>query len=339
MKIQRKSFIMMLLLILFSGCNEITVTTKVNKDGSFTRFITVKGEKTSIDKQSLPYPTDSTWTKTLMPDSTDTTKFVLVYTKNFKNSKALNREIGADTSWFKHLKRQVEIRKGFGFFFSYLTFKETYHAPEIFNRLNYKDFLSQEDILFFSGKKIPVTRDDSIKFEKASEHVEDFFAEEFAAEIIAILQDGIGRVNDSSLRAEQVVQFKDTIKESVGDYLFKSKSYTGLLKTLTGNPAFIKLDSLQPPLFEEFNHKANLFLAMILMQEFAQTVEMPGVITATNSTHISGNKVSWEISSNRFYFSDYEMVAESRVVNTWAFLVTGLIVFGLLFLILIKAWK
>ena len=339
MKIPRKPFLIMLLLIVFSGCNEITVTTRVNKDGSFTRLITVKGEKTSIDRQILPYPVDSTWAKELLPDSTDTTKYVLSYTKKFRNSAQLNREISSDTSWFRRLNRNIEVKKGFGFFFSYLVYKETYHAPIIFNRLNYKDFLSHEDILFFSGEKIPVSKDDSVKFNNASQKVDDFFSETFTAEIMLILQDGIKRLNDPSLSADQVITFKDSIKNMSGEHLLKGESFIDLYKDLTGNPAVEKLNEIQPPIFDDFYKKAHLFISITLMEDFVQTIEMPGIITATNSTLVSGNKVNWEISSNRCFFTDYEMMVESRVINTWAFVVTGLVVLGLLVLLIFKAWK
>ena len=72
------------------------------------------------------------------------------------------------------------------------------------------------------------------------------------------------------------------------------------------------------------------------MVEYDIEVEMPGLITATNSTQLLGNTVSWHIHSLSFYFDDYEMHVESRVVNYWAFVIAGVVLFLLLLLMIRK---
>jgi hypothetical protein len=330
---------MIILLIVVSGCHEISVTTKVNKNGSFTRFITVSGDSADVFKVGLPYPVDDSWTKTASTDSTDTTKYILVYTKTFKNSRILNREISADTSWQKDLNRKIEIKKGFGFFYSYITFRETYFSANTFNRLNFKDYLSQDDILYFTDKKIPVTSEDSLKYDKASENVMNFLEEVLVTEIVAILENGIKQVNDPTIDPSQVATFKDSIRTKLDNHYDHFEAYIDFYKNWTGNQAAEKLKLIQPPLFDEFNKKASRLIKALYMEGFSQNVEMPGLLTGTNSTNISGNQVSWEVENGMFLFQDYEMVVESRVVNTWAFWVTGIVILSLLIFLVIKAWK
>jgi len=59
------------------------------------------------------------------------------------------------------------------------------------------------------------------------------------------------------------------------------------------------------------------------MKEYMNVVEMPGVITTTTSYMLKGNQVSWEVQPMAMLFADYEMSVVSRVVNNWAFIVTG----------------
>jgi len=338
-KISLTSLLMIILLIVVSGCHEISVTTKVNKNGSFTRFITVSGDSADVFKARLPYPVDDSWTKTVSTDSTDSTKYILVYTKTFKNSKILNREISADTSWQKDLNRKIEIKKSFGFFYSYITFRETYFSANTFNRLNFKDYLSQDDIFYFTGKKIPVTSEDSLKYDKASENVMNFLEEVLVTEIVAILENGIKQVNDPSIDPSQVVIFKDSIRAKLDNHYDHFETYIDFYKNWTGHQAAEKLKTLQPPLFDEFNKKTAHIINVMGMKGFTQTVEMPGLLTGTNAGNISGNQVNWEVENGMFLFQDYEIMVESRVVNTWAFWVTGIVILSLLVFLAIKAWK
>jgi hypothetical protein len=56
---------------------------------------------------------------------------------------------------------------------------------------------------------------------------------------------------------------------------------------------------------------------------YASVVEMPGIITDTNAPTVEGNKVTWR--GFKSYEGDFEMWVESRVVNWWSLVVTGLI--------------
>ncbi len=76
----------------FSACREITVTTKVNKDGSFTRIIKITGDSADLFKKDLPYPIDDSWLMEVKRDSVDTSLFV-TYTKTYTDSDLLNTEM------------------------------------------------------------------------------------------------------------------------------------------------------------------------------------------------------------------------------------------------------
>jgi hypothetical protein len=80
-------------------------------------------------------------------------------------------------------------------------------------------------------------------------------------------------------------------------------------------------------------------LNLLEFEGFKQTVEMPGIITETNSTELKGNQVSWEVEPDSFFVKEYVMHVESRVVNYWAFALTGIVFLLLIVVILFKGFK
>jgi len=73
------------------------------------------------------------------------------------------------------------------------------------------------------------------------------------------------------------------------------------------------------------------------MENYQQVVNMPGLITETNSLELKGNQVSWNVEPLSFLFDDYNMHVESRVVNYWMFALTGFLVLLLIIFLIIKA--
>ena len=82
-----------------------------------------------------------------------------------------------------------------------------------------------------------------------------------------------------------------------------------------------------------------LLLELLCMEEYDEVVEMSGLITKTNSKSITGNRVSWKVNADKFLFGDYEMFVESRVVNLWAFIVSGLVILAAVVLLVVKGRK
>ncbi len=64
---------------------------------------------------------------------------------------------------------------------------------------------------------------------------------------------------------------------------------------------------------------------------------MPGLITATNSAMLNGNQVRWEFQGGNVMVRDFEMYAESRVMNYWAFILAGLVMLALVVMLVVKA--
>ncbi|MBL7137277.1 MAG: hypothetical protein ISS17_00695 [Bacteroidales bacterium] len=167
MKTREILTILFVAILIFSGCREITVTTQVHRDGSCTRIIRITGDSSSVFKGNLPYPVGSTWERVAIKDTAGNDPkgddYILTFTKTFQGSESLNAEIVSDTSWRKRLDRQVAITKRFGFFYSYLTFREEFQPANPFTSLSFEEYLTPDDLLWLSGQKNIISRSDSIR--------------------------------------------------------------------------------------------------------------------------------------------------------------------------------
>ena len=228
----------------------------------------------------------------------------------------------------------------FGFFFSYLVFNEVYPASNPFQSLDYHDYMTDEDMEWLTGRKIPVSASDSDRVSELEDKALAFMLESASVEIGNILREGIRKLDDPSLSAETVTLYQDSIKSVLNDWDFKSISeFIDQYEIWTGNPAVSKLHEFSPPIFEEFDKKFYALDSVLMMEAYREEVELPGLVTATNSVSLTGNLVSWDISANAFLLDDYVMYAESRVINKWAFILSGVVLLFLILLVVVKAFK
>jgi len=341
MKTSKRVYILFALLLVFSSCKELFVTTKVNKDGSFTRIITITGDSAEIINSTTPYPIDNSWEKQFAKDTKDTSKYILTYSKLYENSDILNSEIQNDTSKMKLFSRKIEINKQFGFFYSYLTFKETYKAYNPFSNVDYKQYLSDEDLNLLSGYTKAYSHADSLKLENAKEKQDNFLIDAATEEVIIGLKEGVKRLNEPSLTNQIIEHYSDSIKvwiNKANDILSDTAIFV-LLQERTGIEAFSGLTALEPPALQKYNESMEKLLNILEFENFIQTVEMPGIITETNSTELIGNQVRWEVGADSFLVKDDIMFVESRVVNYWAFIFTGIVFLLSIVVLLLKGFR
>jgi hypothetical protein len=79
---------------------------------------------------------------------------------------------------------------------------------------------------------------------------------------------------------------------------------------------------------EEWDGKWKRFNDILGTMGYKNQVLMPGTLYSSNGDSVSGNLVSWNFDSFDCLIVDYEMKAESRVTNIWAFVITGLVIAG-----------
>jgi hypothetical protein len=73
--------------------------------------------------------------------------------------------------------------------------------------------------------------------------------------------------------------------------------------------------------------------------DFENDITLPGLFLDANSVSLKGNTATWTFKPEQIGLMDYEMYAESRIVNTWAFVVSGLILAGLIVVVLLPRFR
>lgn len=327
-------------ILFFSSCREIKIRTIVNKDGSFTRMIVITGDSSEVIKKGLPYPIDESWKRELLRDTTDQDNFVLTYTKSFKNSDLLNQEISQDTGWRKKLNRSILVEEKFGFFYSYPTYTETIKAANPFTILDYKEYLTKEDMLWITGKKLALNSSDSAKIEDADKKADAFIEEAFTSELIAGLKKAIEQLNNPAVSPDLVEIYRDSIVVKVDEYDYNTTlEFVDFLAEWSNNDEILKLKEINTDTFEKLDNTIKLTLDVLSMESYKVFVEMPGIITETNSLSTKGNQVQWNVAATSILFEDYNLIVESRIVNKWMFVIAGIVLLSLFVLIIFKSRK
>jgi len=330
--------LMILLLLFFGACREVTVTTKVNKDGTFTRIITITGDSSDFFKTDLPFPVNDTWVRADSRDTSDSTKYIVTYTRQFWNSEELNQEIKSDTGSYRNLARDISVTKKFRFFFSYLTFKEVYNSANPFTSLDYHKYLTEDDIQWYSGLKISSTPADSIRKKEAEDKVLAFLVASATSEVETIVRDGMKKLNNPLLNSAYISVYHDSLYKAMERFDFKGENdLIECYANWSGNKDFLLLTKLEPPIFEDFMKNMKVLEAIFDLEGYTEEVEMPGLITATNSAMLKGNQVRWEFQPISVAASNYEMFVESRVINYWAFVVLGMVILALVIVSIMNA--
>ena len=322
-------------LVLIASCNqpETVVTNIVHPDGSVTRKIEVKNLENKFDISGLQVPFDNSWfiTDTLELNKNGDTVWVRRAEKLFKNVDEINRDYKTDSSYNKIAARSTKFGKRFRWFHTEYKF-----AEKIDKRMEYgypvKEFLNEEELLYFYSPESIINEKqngpDSLKYKA--------------------LRDSVTRKTDlwmiKCAVSEWIGDFAKLIEKIPGnDITFESlksreNEYAGYLNNVVDD-----FDSLWENgyILREFIGEANsrkymaeadsamtLALDELLprFQDYSVRIAMPGKVTGSNGFFDTKDVLYWPVSGDYFASEDYEMWAESRKPNRWAWIASGVFV-------------
>jgi hypothetical protein len=180
------------------------------------------------------------------------------------------------------------------------------------------------------------TKGDSLAMEDASNRYEkwddhNIFADYFDAFLL-----GVRRLNDPSLSPTYVAGLKDKLFEQSAKYfrMKKMDTLTIIFGHILKSRNVKKAIALNMEGFQHLNDR-RAFLEEITSNSYLNSVVMPGLITGTNAPTLEGNKASWKDYVKFAYFKDVDMWVESRVINWWAIIVTGIVILALVAIFLV----
>ena len=328
----RKSLKMVVFFILamIVSCDEpeTVVTNIVHPDGSVTRKIEMKNLENKFKVHQVPF--DKTW---IVRDSIEINKkgdttWVKRAEKLFKDVNEINSCYLADTGVNKTASRKVEFRKRFKWFNTEYRFAEIVDKKIIYG-YPVSDFLNPEELTwFYAPDNVNDEKkqgSDSLKYKALSDTVskktERWLLKDLVSEWISAFSKLAGRKAGNDMTFEALKAREDEfikIAEASGDKMDSLWTNGILLKKFIGEANALKYKVDADSAIKIATD--NIFFDF---KEYTDRIIMPGKVIGTNGFIDSTNTLMWRVKSDYFISQQYEMWAESKTSNKWAWVVSG----------------
>jgi len=320
---KRKILIDLLLLVLmFSGCNDYTIKTKINPDGSFEKTVICEGDSLGLYKLPLPFVFSDGWKIEIEQKAGKEKSFFTTATKKYTNAEELETEYTKGQDSIK-LKISSRIEKRFRWFFTYYNYEETIPAFGLFKQtLPIDSFFTPQELGRLKDTK------DSLLQKRFDEYYEQNIVGEFIENLIMRSQE----LNDPTLTRSRWEEHRKTLTRLI----FESKSdkpediaviIEKVLQTSSVRKLHGAIDTSLTNIMTKVKSEKELEVS------YKNEVVMPGILITSNSEKVEGNKLMWDCKSDQYF--DVVMTAESRMVNVWAMILTAIVCVALLIGLLI----
>lgn len=315
----------LLCIVLFTSCeNPISMKTKVHEDGSLDKTIIL--EKTNdfrAEKNMFGINQDKGWTVNSIKLSDSAQRYRIEFTKSFKSAEEANLEL--DNKSDSLFRIQSTFEKKFRWFYTYITYTETFKAINRFNLVSADDYFNQEDHSFIDrlpGEGKSISKADSIYMETLNQKIAERFVN------MAILEEQLEILKEVMGRNGIDKQWEDSLKkekELIYNIIDEDKGNPRLAEKIADT---LKIPLPQPQASGDFKELSKDFNSRLSFMGFANDgqyvneVEMPWTITNSNADSAYNNTLVWRPLATKFAFKDYTMVAEARKLNLWAVVIS-----------------
>jgi hypothetical protein len=326
----RISVIVFLLAVL--SCNEprTVVTDIVHPDGSVTRKVEMKNSDKKFEISNVQIPFDSSWkiSDSLEIGEKGDTVWVKRAEKLFASVEQINTDYSTDSSANKAVKRNVEFQKRFKWFNTEYRFVES-----VGKKMNYgypvSDFMNKEELEFFYSPDF--IRDaiqngpDSLRFKALADTVnkksDKWLLRNAASEWIGFFSELTRGTGDSDISFE-------SLKRRESDFAKILETYDKQFDSLWNEGVILKelIGESKAKMYKREADSALLLTTnniFIDFKDYAQQIIMPGRLIGTNGFRDSTHLILWPVKSDYFLTEQYQMWAESKSTNIWAWIVTG----------------
>ncbi len=232
------------------------------------------------------------------------------------NCSEINRSLAAP---------EETLTKNFGWFYTNYTFTGVYKKLNFQVPVSIDKYLSKEEQkLWTQGNFKDYGTTNGFEMKNMLDGIEDEFMDWYSRNCFEIGLNSIEKISKKTIADEdkdkiykllyKKEQTEDIMPELIAktlDIFYKTNSFSKLYKT---NKKSIDQE------FENTSLKIEL-LSNIISYELI----VPGEIISTNSSIINSNTLTWKVDGIRILFDDYTLTTQYRVTNTWAFILSGLV--------------
>jgi hypothetical protein len=330
--IRLKLTVFFLLLTVMSCDDPVTVVTDiVHTDGSVTRKIEMRSIKNKFEKSDLQVPFDSTWIvrDSMEIDKEGDTLWVKRAEKTFINVEELNLTYKNDSGANKQIMRSAHFSKKFRWFSTEYRFSEKIDRTTEFG-YPLSDFLSSEELHFYyapdSFQEEKLNGADSLIYKALKDTIEvktekwsmKNLIDEWVGDFTRLIAGNAkGSLSADSLRMRED-EFVKMCEGNV-DKLDSLWSNGILLRNLIGVENAERYKTEADSAIETATERI-----WIDFKNYSVRIAMPGKLTNTNGYIDSSHVLEWPVKSDFFVAENYEMWAESKVQNRWAWIASGI---------------
>ena len=329
---KKKSFklVVILILIMVGSCEEpeTLVTNIIHADGSIARRIEMRDKKNNFKLSAIQVPVDSTWTikDSLVIGKKNDTIWIKTAEKKFRSVDEINKDYLSEKGSNRELHRNASFSSRFRWFNTVFRFSEKIDKSLLYG-YPLKDFLAKEEIEYYflpesiSSEKL--AGPDSTKYKSLNDSIEkkterctwSSLVSEWIEEFTKLTAGKAGmELSRTSLKAREK-EVVDTIMRKL------SESDSSLVSHFLGDSNYKKFkpeeDTSSAIVERRFNGNLNF-------SKYSVKFIMPGKVTGTNGFINKNGELLWPVKSDFFLTQPYEMWAESKIPNYWAWIVSGL---------------
>jgi hypothetical protein len=333
MKKRSLKIIVSLFIIMIASCNEpeTVVTDIIHPDGSVTRKIEMKNSKNEFPMKSMKVPLDNTWkiSDSLEIGKKGDTTWVKRAEKLYANVDELNASYKSDSGANRDAKRHVEFKKQFRWFTTDYVFSENVDRKFLFGYPISK-FLNKEELgYFYSPSKLrdeQINGPDSLKYraiyDTISKKTDRWTFKSIISEWIGQFELLTPGRTEKELTSQALKAREDEFAVSIEKY---SHNFDSLWASGTILTDYFG-ETIAKKYKQQFDSSMSIVekIGLADFKDYSLKIVMPGKLTGTNGFMDSSHVLLWPVKSDYFLTEQYSMWAESKVTNTWAWIVTGL---------------
>lgn len=323
--------------VMSCGDPQTIVTNYVHPDGSVTRKIEMRSsEKNKFGKENLQVPCDSTWAirdSIEIGEKGDTT-WIRRAEKLFNNVEEINLAYKTDSGPDRQISRYAGFEKKFRWFNTEFRFFERIDSKLSFG-YPVGSFLNKEELAYFYSpdafRQSKENGADSLKFRSLADSVrlktDDWTTKNIISEWIEEFSILTGTSPDRDFSRESLKAREDEFAKifRLDEDIDSLWSEGIILREIIGEASTLKYKNEADTAMERVIERY-----FVDFKEYTVSIVMPGKLTGTNGFIDSSQVLIWPVKSDYFLTEPYEMWAESRVPNRWAWIVS---VFFLVFVL------
>jgi hypothetical protein len=344
--------IVLFILLFVVSCNdpETIVTNYVHPDGSVTRKIEMRSLEQDKQKRfkisDIQVPVDGSWNfrDSCEVDKKGDTTFVRRGEKIFKNINEINAAYASDSGCNRIFSRKASFKKSFKWFNTEYRFSEGFEKI-LLSGYPVKDFLNNDELNYYYSPEVLQNNNlespDSLKYKslrdsvkvKTDKWITKNMVSEWISEFSNLASGKPGfDMNMKSLKSREDEFAALLLKADKSlDSLWKNGI---LLSEFIGSANALK-----------YKTEADSAFSIVTTRMFPDFrnysigIVMPGKLISANGFIDSTKKMTWPVISDYFMTEPYVMWAESKVPNTWAWIVSGVFLLFVLSGVVIRLIK